>query len=68
MHFDEFLHQSETDSAALVAAAARSLNAAEALKEMRQLLLGNSGAGIAHRELRAGLVVGDGDVNFAVEG
>ena len=32
MHFDEFVHERETDSASFVTAAARSFDAAEALK------------------------------------
>ena len=59
MHLDEFLHEREADSAAFVAATASSLNAAEALKQMRQLLLRNAGACIAHGEFGTGFVAGD---------
>ena len=59
VHLDEFLHEREADSAAFVTAAASSLDAAEALKQMRQFLLRNAGACIAHGEFGAGLVVGD---------
>ena len=64
VHFDEFMHQGETDSAALVAAPAGSFNAVEAFEEMGNLVLGNAGACVAHDELRAGVNRGDGDAAF----
>ena len=65
VQLDQLLHQRQADAGALVGAAARALDAVEALEDVRQLLGGNAGAGVAHRQLDAHCPVlphGDGDL------
>ena len=67
---DQLLHQRQADAAAFDAAAARALDAMEALEQMRQLYRGYARAGIAHRDLDR-LAVDrrpDGDDDFSLEG
>jgi hypothetical protein len=60
----ELLHQREADAAPFVGATARALDPMEALEEPRDLVRGDAGAGVAHRELGGGarLAQRDGDL------
>ena len=47
VQLDQLLHQREADAGAFMGAAARALDAVEALEEARELCRGNAGAGVA---------------------
>src|SRR5258708_20187116 len=53
MQFDELLYQGEANAGPLIGASQSSFDAMEPLKQVRQLLRGNSHSGIADLQLHA---------------
>src|SRR4051795_5692838 len=68
VHGDELVHQCKAYAASFVAAAACTFNAAEALKQIGQLVFGDAGSGVVDCEQGAVVFSGDGDADLAVEG
>ena len=52
MQLDQLLHQRQADAGALVRAAARALDAVEALEQARQLVRRDADAGVADRQFQ----------------
>ena len=63
----QFLHECETDSRALVSAAALTFDAMEAFEHARQLRFGNADTAVFHNEHCVGTIGVDRDLDPAVQ-
>jgi len=63
----QFLHECETDSRALVSAAALTFDAMESFEHALQLRFGNADAAVFHNEHCAGTISVDRDLDPAVQ-
>src|ERR1700722_12247 len=67
MQLHQFLHQRQTDSAALMSAAAGIFDAMEAVKQARNFFRGDSYTGVAHTEFNVPICLGERDCYLSVE-
>src|SRR5690348_13452899 len=68
MELDEFLDQREADAGAFVRPALCSVDAMEALEDMREFVCRDAGPRVAHHHRRVRSLPLDADGDFAIEG